>query len=248
MRLQNYINEITKVSTKEVNKILDDGFKEYEKLAKHHKWWVFRFFKLANAFKVYNIFFYIKNGFLAKIHGIDKSTRGITTITADIPSVFIGLTKKQAKKLNTTSGINDVKKEIKSTLFHELTHAKQAKEFSNEYRNYLKANISRFKTEASKSTYNEYISKKSEIEAYAREAVNDIEDNDFDIIFQYMETDKNIQKRFFKKLYQYLDMYGSDRAKVKFRLKMSGALKDIPDDEFDDAIKYIDKTLINKGV
>lgn len=248
MRLQNYINEITKVSNEEVNKILDDGFKEFEKRAKVHKWWLFRYFKLTEAFKVYNIFFYIKNGILSKLHKIDKSTRGITTVTADIPTIFIGLTKKQVKKLNTTSGINSIKKEVKSTLFHELTHVGQRKKISDNYLNYLRSNIEKFKIESKNSTYNEYISKKIEIEAYAREAVNDIENNNFDIVFQYLEVDKEIQKRFFKKLYQYMDMYGSDKAKVKFRLKMSGALKDIPDEEFDDAIKYIDKKLTNKGM
>lgn len=248
MRLIKYINEISKVSNEEVNKILDDGFKKFEKRSKLYKWWLFKYLKLIDSFKTYNIFFYIRDGFLSKLFIFDKNTRGSTTLTTDIPKIYIGLTKKQLKQLNTTNGINLIKNEIKSTLFHELTHVAQRKKISSNYLNYLRANIDKFNQKLKNITYDEYLSGKDEIDAFAREAVNNIENNDFDIILQYLKTDKKIQKRFFKKLYQYLDVYGSNKAKIKFKLKMSGALKDIDNKDLNYAMKYIDNKLNKKGM
>ncbi len=244
MKFKQFLNEITKLSNEEIDKIIDNGFKEYEKIVKNYKWWPFKYIKLMKSFKKYNIYFYVKDGFLSKIFGIDENIRGITTITDDVPKVYIGLTKEQVKNLNNASGIKKIKKKLKGILSHELIHAGQRSQMKDEYINFLRKNTSKIKAEMRKMTYDEYISSKQEIEAFAREAVNDIENNNFDIVFQYMDLkDKKIKKRFLKKLYQYMDMYGSIGAKTKLRIKMSGKLKDISNDEFYASLNYIDKVI-----
>ena len=83
----------------------------------------------------------------------------------------------------------------------------------------MELNVCIIRQAMEKRTYDEYYAAKNEIEAFARHAVEEIENNEIDIISTYFELkDKKVKQRFFKKFYQYLDMYGSDKAKNNFEL------------------------------
>ena len=222
MRLQNYLTEISKVSTKEAEKILDKGFSDYKKILKTQKiyFWLPRFFKLAAAFKESKIFFFSESGILAKAKGVSNTEGGFSLINkGEIPEIWIKLSKKELKSLSTDSGIENVKKRIKSVFIHELVHRKQTQAKSKEYLDILMSKSKKIKQKLKSQNYDDYLSSKSEIEAFARQATEELEKDEKEIIYTYLNSDtsEKVKRRFLKKLYQYVDMYGSSTAKENLK-------------------------------
>jgi hypothetical protein len=206
MRLEKYINEITKVSDSYTNKIVDAGLINYKNIMKKIKIkaWPIQLAALASAFKDFNITFMIKDyKWMNKFFKIDQDDIGSTTKVQGTPIQII-LKKKELK--NITSGF--IKKKISKVLTHELVHRKQFTSMDPEFMKYYSLK---------NADITQYFSRKEEIEAYARDAINELKDGKSDIVDSYFYWIKGMSmelwKRFLKKLYQYQDLYGDDISK-----------------------------------
>ena len=215
MRLKQHLNEITKVDDKEVKKIIDKSFAEFEKMSKTH-FWPILYQKLLVAFHNYNIVFYSENGMFGKKVFNDKS-KAVTFMEKDMPLIAIALTKKEIKNLKKGSELHKIKNRLFNVILHELTHRKQHQKKSTEYIDFMNNNYDKF-IKSIKGDFKGYLADKEEVEAYARQAVSDLEASpESDIIYSYMKLEKNTKQRFLKKFYQYMDMYGSDKAKENLK-------------------------------
>jgi len=235
MRLKKHLNEITKVPEKKVKEILDRGFADFEKSAKKTPFWPILLAKLKDSFSKYNIEFHNIDWRFSKTYGIS----GGAEIEMGLPKISIGLTKKQIKNLNNKTEIEKIKKEIFTTLTHELIHRKQNQRKSIEYIAYIDSHYKQFKDALEGRSIIKYFSGKDEIEAYAREVLRDMEidKNPEEILRTYFIIGGSVLKRFLKKLYQYTDIYGDNKTKQKLKelLKKMGVytkefLKDLRKD------------------
>lgn len=223
MRLKSYLNEITKVSTKEIDDLLDktfDGWKKETRIIK--KIWPSLALSLMSTLREMGIMVFVKDSILGKIYGIG-STKGSTSypISKGIkPTIIIWVTKDDLKNLKTDGGIEKFKKKIRGTLAHELVHQKQFENWSDEFIKYQREIMPKIKKKLKSRSYEEYLSSPDEIEAWARQAALDLEEKgeSDDIAASYgMVADRKVIQRFLKKTYQYLDMYGSQKGKEAFR-------------------------------
>lgn len=218
MRLTNYLTEISKVSDIDVEKILDNGFKEYRRLIKKN----FSLFKklhyLKQAFLPYLISFYTSNDPVYK----NVPMKGFSATGTKGTIIWLKIDKKDLKKLKTNSGANQLKRKLEDTLAHELTHRFQDSKKSQEYKEFLLKNKDKKKLQI--EDYDDYISQKEEIEAFARQALYELDRGEATILQDYIDLDnKKAKQRFFKKLYQYLQMYGSNTARENFEIHLEAS-------------------------
>jgi hypothetical protein len=220
MRLERYITEITKVSNNYVNKILDAGFINYKSIMKKVKIkaWPIQLAALKSAFKDFNITFMINDyKWMNKFFKIDSDDVGSTEKIQGTPIQII-INKKQLK--NITSGV--IRKKIFKVLSHELVHRKQFSAMDPEFMKYYSLK---------NADITQYFARKEEIEAYARDAINELKVGESDIVDSYYYWIKSMSmvlwKRFLKKLYQYQDLYGNDVSK-------NNLIKQLPELKIDD--------------
>ena len=225
MRLKQYINEITKVSDENVNKILDAGFINYKRTMKKIKIkaWPIQISALSAAFKDFNITFFMNDyKWVNKFFKVDKDDVGSTMPIQGTPIQII-INKKQLKNIESPS----FRKKIFKTLTHELVHRKQFNSMDPEFLEYYNTNNVDLTT---------YFSQKVEIEAYARDAINELKDGDSEIVETYYYWIRGMSmvlwKRFLKKLYQYQDMYGNETSKTNLAFQIPELR--FPDEEEDE--------------
>jgi hypothetical protein len=216
MRLQIYINEITDLSNEEVDDILDKGFERFKDLTKKSKFkpWPMILLYLQTAFKPLKIVFSPSGTMLDKLLKIDY--KGATVLSSK--DIVIPITIEELRKLKNVSYVNTYKNSIINTVTHELIHRKQP------------INTSLIKNKVKREEYEKrvsYYERPREIEAFAREAVRELENGDSDIVFmyndemQFVTKNDKVWRTFLKKLYQYVDMYGSDRCKENLRKQLA---------------------------
>jgi len=219
MRLKQHLNEITKVPDEEIREILDKSFAIFEK-KKKPLLWPMLLTKLDLAFANYNIIFFRDKDMFGK--ELLNGKKGTTVLEKGLPQIAISLTKEDIKGLKSRSGIEKIKNKVFKVILHEIIHRKQNQRKSGEYIDYMYANIGKFKAALSNQNLADYMSDKEEIEAFARQAVFNLEqkNTESEIINSYFQIGGDTWKRFLKKLYQYLDMYGTDIGKEELEMKM----------------------------
>lgn len=214
MRLQKYLNETTILTEEEVERILDIGFNRYEDWLSRSRFtfWPLVWLHLNYAFKDFNIYFNYP-WFKA------KESLGFTVIKSG--NVNITLEKGDLKLLKTISGIEKFRKKHRVTFYHELVHKKQYSKFSKEFKK--KGAIKKYAS-LSSDTILEYLSRDTEIEAFARQAVAELKNKGrldvLDMYYEYVRgSNTKAWRKFLKKLYFYLrDIEGYLTRAVKDRL------------------------------
>jgi len=224
MRLQNYINEITKVSDEEVNKILDSGFINYKRIVKklRLRTWPLRLVALAIAFRDFNITFMINNyKWLNKRFDINKDNLGQTLPIKGTPIKLI-INKKELKSITSKS----LRKKLFDVLVHEVIHRKQFNKMSAKFLE---------KYDPKHNDVTAYLAQKEEIEAYAKDAVEELKKGNSDIVDSYYGWVKDMSevlwRRFLKRLYQYQDIYGNDKSKENLKKQLPELKYEWEDDD-----------------
>jgi len=221
MRLQKYLNEITKVSDEEINNILNIGFSRFKEYMKSTKFrlWPIALINFIMAFKNFGISFSTEGGLFSKLIGSSKEAMG-TTFTGG--TIHIYLSRKEIRSLKNLSSIKNIRKKVFDILVHEITHKKQFSAMSKEG----------LKGVREPMEYAKYIGSSIEIEAFARGAADELKVGRSEIVNTYIEYLRpNSEKKwrdFLKKTYQYIDLYGNDKAKENFRSQVEYLYKKIP--------------------
>jgi len=237
MKFKQYLNEITTLTEDELDKIIDTIFSNFEKYMKKTKlkfWPIIAgiLIKSAAPFRISVI-----PKFLTRIGQAKKWSNASGTADAS-GNITIFLEIKELRSLKNKSGVNKIKKEFRKTLSHELIHRKQFEKIKN------KGNISIKDYDNNKT---DYYSDKAEIESFAREAVEELKNNEGDVLLTYAllvkKQNNKAWKRFLKKLYQYIDdQSNSDKLKITLynHLKRNSEMFEILNNDLEDIIRKFD--------
>ena len=174
MRLRKHLNEITIVTDKEINDIIDPAFSTFSKLIGKTKWktWPIIYMYLHRSFVSFGISILPK--FITNFGALRKHKDNIAvTFPGGLISIFITL--KELKGLKSKSGIKGYKKKVKEYLRHEITHVKQYSKVADDAEEY----------ERIKPTLYHYYADKTEIEAWARDAVEELRSGKSEVISTY---------------------------------------------------------------
>ena len=231
MRLNSYLNELTMVSDKEIEELLDAGFNSYKKImsGEKFKFWPLILEAIQRSFEPLNIRFIPR--WIAGLAKIKKTTKASTNVFGLIKVI---VTIKEIKSLKSDSGINNLKNKLRTILSHELTHRKQMAKMPI-------IALKQMKTRSS-GEYLDYLSDPMEIESFAREAAYEIQKGESETIITYYNIvrlkDKKVWRKFLKKLYQYCDELGYNTFKIWVTLTALG----MSEKEIKDIITKFDKT------
>ena len=206
MRLRKYITEMTEVDPKDIELIMNSALSTFKKKLAKEKFrgWPIVLRLLKGSFKPYNIEFFHNDQRLRKYDNVKKVDYAMTDIITS--KIILLISTKELQSIKKPSDASKIKRKFTKILAHEITHAKQFKAMGTEYRKKLA------------STYNEdeinYYSDPNEIEAYARQALDELEAGKDDVVTTYIDHGKKkVWRNFIKKVYQYIDIYGSEKAR-----------------------------------